>query len=453
MSSFEQFNLRPEIIRAIEKIHFQEPTEIQQAVIPEALKGVDLACKGKTGSGKTHAFLIPLANKMELNEKKLQAVILVPTRELAIQMEKRCREFFQDFGIKISCLTGGKDSQRELEKIDLTPQLLIGTPEKIQQLGIENGALNFSTVRTFIIDEADMTLEMGFLNQVDRIASLIEKQAQIMLFSATIPPGIRQFIRKYFKTPLLIEDKKGAMNEQIEHILYPLRNRNPKEILKNILQQINPFTCLIFLNTKEEVKQYYRYLNEEGIDCEMIHGDLKSRERKRNIKRSLTGEFRFIVCSDIAARGIDIEGVSHVISVGFPKNNLNFYIHRAGRCGRNKMKGLCITLYDSDDKDAILKLEHEGIRFQVKEIKNGTWRELKDIDARSKRKNQTKKPADAEVLKAIRMNQSKKVKPNHKKKVKLAVAEVKRKRRRQMIQESIKKQIRQRAIERTKGEK
>lgn len=450
---FNQFNLNENVLHAIENIHFYEPTKIQSLVIPEALKGNDLACKGETGSGKTHAFLIPLANKIVKDEKTLQAIILVPTRELAIQIEQRCRTFFKDFSIKIACLTGGKDRLRELEKMDQTPQILIGTPEKIQQLGIETGALNFSTIHTFIVDEADMTLEMGFLNQVDRIASLIEKNAQIMLFSATIPAGIRQFIRKYFKNPLIIEDKKSQMNEQIEHILYPLRGRDPKIVLKSILNQINPYICLIFLNTKEDVNRYYRYLSVEGIDCEVIHGDLQARERKRNIKRSLNGEFRFIVCSDIAARGIDIEGVSHVISIGFPKNNLNFYIHRAGRCGRNQFNGQCITLYNAEDKESILKLENEGIVFQVKEIKNGEWKELKEIDARSKRKNQNKKPVDEEIKKAIRMNKSKKVKPNHKKKVRLAVEEVKRKRRRQMIQDDIKKQIKKRAIERTKGEK
>ena len=160
------------------------------------------------------------------------------------------------------------------------------------------------------------------------------------------------------------------------------------------------------------------------------------------------------MCSDIAARGIDIEGVSHVISIGFPKNNLEFYTHRAGRAGRMNLTGQCITLYEKDDAESIKKLEEQGIQFVVKEIKNNEWKELKEFDARSKRKNQNKvdDPLQHEISKTVRMNKSKQVKPNHKKKVKQAIAQVKRKHRREVIQNDIKKRIKERAIKRTKGE-
>ena len=453
MEKFIDFNLNEKTLKALSNIHFNKPTKTQAMVLPHALENKNLACKGKTGSGKTHCFLIPIANKIDESSKTLQALILVPTRELAVQIAQRCKEFFEDFDIKIACLTGGVDTLREKNRIVATPQILVGTPEKICEIAVSNGLLNLSTVKTFVIDEADMTLEMGFLNEVDRVASLC-KHAQMMVFSATIPAGIKHFIKKYFSSPLVLEDEKQNYNAQIEHILYPVRNKDKKELLYNILNNINPYVCLIFANRKEEVDDYYKYLINNGIECGIIHGDLSSRERKGNIKRALDGKYRFIVCSDIAARGIDIEGVSHVISIGFPRNNLEFYTHRAGRAGRLNMTGQCITLYEKDDAESIKKLEEQGIQFVVKEIKNNEWKELKEFDARSKRKNQNKvdDPLQHEISKTVRMNKSKKVKPNHKKKVKQAIAQVKRKHKREIIQNDIKKRIKERAIKRTKGE-
>ena len=453
MEKFIDFNLNEKTLKALSNIHFNKPTKTQAMVLPHALENKNLACKGKTGSGKTHCFLIPIANKIDESSKTLQALILVPTRELAVQISQRCKEFFEEYDIKVACLTGGVDTLREKNRIVTTPQILVGTPEKICEIAVNNGLLNLSTVKTFVIDEADMTLEMGFLNEVDRVASLC-KQAQMMVFSATIPAGIKHFIKKYFSSPLVLEDEKQNYNEQIEHILYPVRNRDKKELLYNILNNINPYVCLIFANRKEEVDATYKFLINNGIDCGIIHGDLSSRERKGNIKRALDGKYRFIVCSDIAARGIDIEGVSHVISIGFPKNNLEFYTHRAGRAGRMNLTGQCITLYEKDDAESIKKLEEQGIQFVVKEIKNNEWKELKEFDARSKRKNQNKvdDPLQHEISKTVRMNKSKQVKPNHKKKVKQAIAQVKRKHRREVIQNDIKKRIKERAIKRTKGE-
>ena len=453
MENFLEFNLKEKTLKAIENVYFKKPTRTQELVLPDALNNKNLACKGKTGSGKTHCFLIPIADKIDESLNTLQALIMVPTRELAVQINQRCKEFFKDYDIKIACLTGGVDTLREKNRITTTPQILVGTPEKICEIAVNSGLLNLANVKTFVIDEADMTLEMGFLNEVDKVASLC-KNAQMMVFSATIPAGIKHFIKKYFKSPLVIEDEKQNYNEQIEHILYPTRGKNKNELLLNILNNINPYVCLIFCNKKEDVDNVYEFLTNNDVECGIIHGDLAARERKANIKRALDGKYRFIVCSDIAARGIDIEGVSHVISIGFPKNNLEFYTHRAGRAGRNNLTGQCITLFNNDDKESITKLENQGIIFSVKEIKNGEWKELKDIDSRRKRKGQNviSSPLQHEISKAVRMNKAKKVKPNHKKKIQQAIDKVKRKHKREVIQSDIKKRIRQRAIMKNKGE-
>ncbi len=453
MNSFLDFKLKDKTLKALENINFMAPTNIQNMVLPTALAGKNFACKGQTGSGKTHCFIIPIAEKIDENQKKLQSIILVPTRELAMQIDKRFQEFFKDFDVKITCLIGGIDTLKEKLKMSSTPQILIGTPEKITQIAIDSGLVNLSTVNSLVIDEADMTLEMGFLNEVDRIA-LLCKKAQIMIFSATIPAGIKHFIKKYFKVPLTISDSNDNNNENIEHILYPVRGRNTNEILLEILKEINPYVCLIFANRKEKVNDIYKLLLDNGYECGIIHGDLQSRERKANIKRALNGQYKYIVCSDIAARGIDIEGVSHVISMDLPKNNLEFYTHRAGRAGRLNMIGQCITLFDKSDKETLKKLEKQGIVFKVMELKKHEWVELKDFNARAKRKNTSSNASDLqkEISKTVRMNKSNKVKPNHKKKLKEKVAKVKQKYHRAIIQNDIKKRIKERAIKKNKGE-
>ena len=448
---FEELKLKDKTLQAIKNVNFKKPTHIQELVLPLSLSNQSLACKGKTGSGKTHCFLITLANNIDEKDSSLQTIILAPTRELAIQLKENCDVFFKNYNIKITLLTGGNDVNKDIAKLNNNPQILIGTPKRIKEVVIDNGLLNINTVKTLIIDEADMTLELGFLNELDKIASLVNKNTQFLLFSATLPISLRQFIKKYFPKSQIIEDEKGNSNQLIEHILYPTRGRDKKELLLKVLANINPYVCLIFLNKKEEVEEYYKFLINNDIDCLIIHGDLPARERKRNIKMALDGKYKYIVCSDIAARGIDIEGVSYVISINIPKNNLEYYIHRAGRCGRNGLKGQSIAFYDQSDKQYFLRLREMGINFNSKEIKDGNWVSVAGFDDRNTRKGQKTSQLDADIQKAISLNKSKKVKTNHKKKVKLAVDKVKRKHKREVIQNDIKRRTRQRAIEKNKN--
>ena len=446
---FNELKIKKEVLDSLDKIGFKTLTYTQEITLPSALGSKSFACKAKTGSGKTHCFLIPIANKINPDNKNLQAIIIVPTRELAIQITKRARELMDDFGIKITNLTGGTDTLKEKEKIANTPQVLIGTPEKIAEIAIESGLVNLSSVNTFVVDEADMMLEMGFLEKIDRIAYLC-KDSQMMLFSATIPVGLKHFIRKYFKNPLIIEDNEDNYNQNVKHILYPLRNKDKNETLLKIINAVNPYVCLIFANKKDDVDQYYKFLVNNNIECGIVHGSLQSRERKSNIKKALDGKYRFICCSDIAARGIDIDGVSHVISLDFPKNNLEFYVHRAGRAGRLNDTGYCISLFNKEDKETIDKLKEQGIVFEIQEIKNGEFVTLKEFSFSKNKK--VDDPLQQKINKAVRLTKSKKVKPNYKKKVKVEVEKVKRKHKREIIRQDIKRQIRQRAISKNKGE-
>ena len=217
----------------LEKLEIQSKSsnlnELDDSKLKEIIQQIGLIIVATT----TPNYLMPgIANKIQKDKPILQSILLVPTRELALQLYQCCKIFFKNFPeVKISCLMGGQESQKDIEKLNVTPQILIGTPERIQHIVIDNGLLNLSTVSTLIIDEADMTLEMGFLNEVDRIASLIHPQAQIMVFSATIPVGIRPFLKKYLKNPILIEDDKSSDHENIEHILYPSKERNIYDIL------------------------------------------------------------------------------------------------------------------------------------------------------------------------------------------------------------------------------
>ena len=440
MENFLSYNLKEKTLKAIENVFFKKPTKTQQLVLPDALANKNLACKGKTGSGKTHCFLIPIADKIDEQSKTLQALILVPTRELAVQTTQRAKDFFKDYDIKVACLTGGVDTLREKNRILTTPQILIGTPEKICEIAVANGLLNLSQVKTFVIDEADMTLEMGFLNEVDKVASLC-KNAQMMIFSATIPVGIRQFIRKYFSNPLVIEDEKVNYNDQIEHILYPTRGKNKNDLLLSIINHLNPYICLIFASKKEEVDNIYEYLTNHDVECGIIHGDLTARERKANIKRALDGKYRFIVCSDIAARGIDIDGASHIINMEFP-TELDFYIHRSGRCGRGKYTGECYSMYDTTNQQIVQTLEKKGITFEMKELKGNQFVDTKD---REKRKSRVKHQTELEKKITSIVKKPTKVKPGYKKKRQRQIDEMVRKEKRQIIKQDIRRQKKERA--------
>lgn len=376
------------VLKAVEKLGFTKFTEVQDKVIPKARKGVDIIGCSQTGSGKTHAFLIPIFENLDVTDKEVQVVICAPTRELAQQIYNVAKDIAveSEEHIDIRKYTGGTNRQSEVARLKKSqPQIVIGTPGKIVDLAVKENILNIYKAKTFVLDEADMALETGFLEDVDKIASLMQEGLQMMVFSATIPESLRPFLRKYMNAPDEIYIKPRELSSlNIEHVFLPMRSKDRKTILLSLLKVINPYIGLIFCNKKEEVDYVTSYLFENGFKVAKIHGGITARERKRVMQRANKAEFQFIVCSDIASRGIDIDGVSHVINYDLPKD-MEFYVHRSGRTGRASYEGQAISLYSPNDDRYLDFLENKGINIVYREIKNGELVEKRERKERSKR--------------------------------------------------------------------
>lgn len=444
MSKFSDYSFKESTRFFIEENGFKEPTPIQAKVIPSVIKGRDVIGISDTGTGKTHAFLIPIMERIDINRNEVQAVITAPTRELALQLYMRAADMSDALeGLRVRLISGGIDKNKQNSTLKMQPHVVIGTPGRIKDLFLNEKTLRIEKASILVIDEADMTLEFGFLEDIDAFASKMRSDLQMLSFSATIPQGLEVFLKKYMHEPLLVrsEDKDHKSAPKIEHILIPCKHLSYEEKLLEVLKGFTPYVCLIFANTRAIAASAAQLLRDHGYDLIELHGDMTSRARKNAMRNLMNLDKSYIVASDIAARGIDIKGVSHVISLGFP-NEIDFYIHRAGRCGRAGMSGTCYALYQKSDENAIHSLINKGISFKHQNIKNGIWEETKDPFKKKEYKSDELEQKITQIV-----NRKKKVvKPGYKKKRKAEVEKLKRKAKRNMIQEEIKKQKKERAI-------
>ena len=404
------------ILNAVKKIGFDKFTEVQEKVIPVATKGTDIIGCSQTGSGKTHAFLIPIFENLDLEQKDVQVVICSPTRELADQIFKNAKQIADECEtfIDIRKYTGGSNREKEVGRLKKSqPSIIIGTPGKIRDLAIKENVLNIYKAKTFVVDEADMALETGFLEDIDKIAALMSNNLQMMVFSATIPQSLKPFLRKYMNNPFEVYIKPRELSSlNIEHIFIPIKSSDRQTVLERLMSAINPYVALIFCNTKEEVESLGTALYGKGHNIVKIHGGIAPRERRRVMDRVNKGEYQYIIASDIASRGIDIDGVSHVINYELPKD-MEFYIHRSGRTGRANYTGQAISLYSVSDDAYIDFLEKKGINIKYKDVKENELVERRERKERGKREHIH---AGFDKNKVNVKKKNKKVKPGYKKK-------------------------------------
>jgi ATP-dependent RNA helicase CshB len=430
LSSFKQFNFQPFIYEALEEIGFNEPTEVQETLIPVIQKGRSVIGQSQTGSGKTHTFLLPLMDKIDANSGDVQIVITAPSRELSEQIYKAATQIgkFSNPEIRVTNFVGGTDKNRQIEKLkNQQPHIVVGTPGRILDL-VESSDLLIHKATKFIVDEADMTLDMGFLTEVDKIAGKLPKNIQMLVFSATIPEKLKPFLKKYMENPVQEHIKpKSVISEDIDNWLISTKGKNKKEVVYKLLTVGEPYLAMVFANTKSDVDSIYDYLKSQGLKVAKIHGGITPRERKRVMRQVKNLEYQYVVATDLAARGIDIEGVSHVINYNIP-DDLDFFIHRVGRTGRNGMKGIAITLYEPSDENAIALIEKIGVKFTPMELKNGEIVESYDRNRRTKREKKEDKIVDPSIIGMVK-KKKKKVKPGYKKKIQWKIDDDKRKKR------------------------
>lgn len=426
MSKYTDYNFKPFLQDAIRKLGFTEPTPIQKEMIPLILKGKSAIGQAHTGTGKTHSFLLPIVERIDESKVEVQAVITSPTRELAQQIFDALNQLIEGTPIQAKLLIGGTDKQRSIDKLKTQPQIVVGTPGRIRDL-VKEQALLVHTASILVVDEADLAFDMGFIEEIDGFAAHMPENLEMYVFSATIPEKLQPFLKKYMSSPVHINmNDKRPVAEGIDFILVPIRSKSRNKRLLDVIEGINPYLAVIFVNTRKTAEQVATYLAEQGVRCGQIHGDLSPRERSRMMKQIRDLEYQYIVATDLAARGIDIQGISHVINYEIPED-LEFFIHRVGRTARAGNKGTAITLFEPSDEDALVNVEKMGIPFVQKDVKDGEWTELKERHARKNRpKHENEIDAKAKAL----VRKPKKVKPGYKRNMKWEMEKIKKRERR-----------------------
>jgi len=414
------------INRALKTLGFLEFTDVQEKVIPVLEDRKDMIVEANTGSGKTHAFLLPIFDAIDPNKNQIQAMILAPTRELANQIFRFANEIaiHSPQPINVDLFVGGMDRQEIISKLsNRMPHIAIGTPGRITDLAVKENVLKIYTADYFIIDEADMTLDGNFIEEVANILGVIQEHAVKAVFSATIPESLKPFLRKYLKNPVSIDvHPQDVSSLNIEHFFIKTKEQDRFVLLKKVIEAINPYLAVIFCNTKESAETVFDWMKEQKENVTLVHGGIDYRKRRQLIDRINRLEFQYIVATDILARGIDIIGISHIINFELP-NNMEFYIHRTGRTGRIDFNGIAISLYEFSDNKYLDYLEKKGIKSVYKEIRDGQIVEAKTRKSREKR---DWKENDLDRKAKLKVRRPTTVKPGYKKKYKEEVAKVRK---------------------------
>lgn len=372
-NQFESYQLSEEIIDALTILGYTKPTKIQEEVIPFALQGRDIVGKSQTGSGKTAAFAIPLCEEAIWEENTPTVLVLEPTRELTVQTKQEIFHIGRKKRLKVPDVFGGFPIDKQIQTLKQKSHIVVGTPGRVMD-HIRRGTLQLSNIKSVVIDEADLMLDMGFADDVKQILDEIKTNPRVMLFSATIGEELGDMIEKYLKEPVMVEievsqGEKGNIKEEVYEVSgvnsamqssnsygsnlsneLLEQNKDKYQLFLRLLARENPDSCMIFCGTKEMVNVLCRKLRKDGVKCGMIHGDIDQQDRIRTVEGFREGRFRYLIATDVVARGIDFDNLTHVFNYDFPTGR-ETYVHRIGRTGRNGKTGTAISIVsDSDQK-------------------------------------------------------------------------------------------------------
>lgn len=347
-SSFTEYPLSEEILSALEQLQYRTPTPVQVKVIPEILAGKDVLAKSQTGSGKTASFGIPLCELVEWDENRPQALVLAPTRELAIQVKEDIFHIGRYKRINVPVLFGRSPFYKQVQALKQKTHIVVGTPGRVLD-HMERKTLDTSAIRYLVIDEADEMLNMGFLEQVKAIISHLPGHPVTLLFSATMPKEIERLAQTYLHDPVRVEIKAESVTvDRIKQTSFRVEETEKMQLLKDVLVLQNPDSCIVFCNTQEKVDAVYQELRNSNIPCGKIHGGMEQDDRIVVMNQFRRGNFRYLIATDVAARGIDIDHVTHVVNYDLPRAK-EHYVHRIGRTGRNGRKGIAVTFYTKEE--------------------------------------------------------------------------------------------------------
>jgi ATP-dependent RNA helicase DeaD len=352
---FSELNLKPEILEALQKLKYDSPTEVQEKAIPLLLQGKDLVVRSKTGSGKTFAFLLPILQNLT-PENKLQVLILSPTRELAQQTDKEAHKLMAD--IKTVLLYGGVSITPQMERLDRGAQIAVATPGRVLD-HLARRSVDFSSIKFVVLDEADRMLDMGFIDDVEKILRATPKDRQTMLFSATMPDQVVNISQRYMREPetLMLQQDEITV-KKIRQRVFGIDRKLKLDLLMKILKEKEVRKVMVFTNTKDWAERMGDILWKKRFKATSIHSGLSQNKRNQVIQDFNNGRYSILVATDVAARGLHIEGVTHVINYDIPRNPKD-YVHRIGRTGRAGKEGDAITFLTQIDEHLLRAVESE----------------------------------------------------------------------------------------------
>ncbi len=361
----ENVNLNENIQKALDEMGFENCTQIQQEAIPVILEGKDIIGQSNTGTGKTAAFGIPILEKIDKDLRLPQAIVLLPTRELAVQVANEFRKIGKYMeGIKTVSVYGGADIRDQINKLKKGAQIIVGTPGRVIDL-IDRNVIKLSELKVSVLDEADEMLKMGFREDIELILDKVNHTTQTLLFSATIPDGISKIIKKFQKNPVIIKTmREGITAKEVKQSYFLVKHTDKVEALTRIIDTYTPKLTLIFCNTKKSVDDLYDQLIEKGYNCDKIHGDIKQTQRLDTLNKFNSGVTDVLIATDVAARGLDIKEVEAVINYEVPGKE-DYYVHRIGRTGRAGREGSSFTLASGKEIKKIENIE----RYTKKQIR------------------------------------------------------------------------------------
>ncbi len=366
--SFDSLGLSEERVAQLESLGFETPTSIQAQAIPHILEGRDIVGQSQTGTGKTAAYSLPILEQIDIENRGVQALILTPTRELAQQVAKAIKDFSWNRRLYFLTVYGGQSIDRQIRSLHRGVQLVVGTPGRIIDL-LDRGQLNLEQLRWAVLDEADEMLSMGFIDDVKTIFSQTPSDRQTACFSATMPWAIRDLIEQFLHNPVTVTvaQQKAAPAKIDQHVYMVPRGWSKLKVLQPILEGENLESAIIFVRTKQTAAELTSKLQEGGQSVDEYHGNLSQIQRERLVHRFREGKVRLVVATDIAARGLDVQNLSHVINFDLP-DNAETYIHRIGRTGRAGKTGKAISLIQPMDRRMLRQIERR-VRLSLKVCK------------------------------------------------------------------------------------
>lgn len=361
--NFKNLGISHDIDNVLKKSGIQNPTPIQQDSIIHILNNKDVIAEAQTGTGKTLAFLLPIFENISLNSQGIQALIISPTRELAIQITEEANKLSTAKDIGVLSMYGGKDIGSQMKKLKGNIRLIIATPGRILD-HLKRKTVKLNTLKTIVLDEADQMLLMGFRNEIDLIMKETPKKKQTLCFSATMDSAVKKLAYRYMNDPIIVSVKKEEITlANINQEVVETIDREKREALCKVLDEDNPFMAIIFCRTKRRADELEVVMHRRGYNCKVIHSDIQQSKRERIMKSFRNADIQYLIATDVASRGLDIGGVDHIYNYDIPEN-VETYIHRIGRTGRAGEKGYTCLFADPKDSRMLSEIE-KSIKLNI----------------------------------------------------------------------------------------